>query len=41
VHSMPDLQALIARLMQYGDTKTSIVIDVPVPLRMPEVVDTE
>ncbi|TDR80551.1 Lrp/AsnC family transcriptional regulator [Paludibacterium purpuratum] len=41
VHSMPDLQALIARLMQYGDTKTSIVIDVPVPLRMPEVVETE
>lgn len=41
VRSMPDLQALIARLMQYGDTKTSIVIDVPVPLRMPDVVETE
>lgn len=41
VDSMPSLQALIARLMQYGDTKTSIVIDVPVPLRMPEIIDGE
>lgn len=41
VHSMPDLQDLIARLMQYGDTKTSIVIDVPVPLRMPELIDSD
>jgi Lrp/AsnC family transcriptional regulator, leucine-responsive regulatory protein len=41
VDSMPSLQALIARLMQYGDTKTAIVIDVPVPLRMPEILDTE
>jgi Lrp/AsnC family leucine-responsive transcriptional regulator len=41
VDTMPSLQALIARLMQYGDTKTSIVIDVPVPLRMPEILDGE
>jgi Lrp/AsnC family leucine-responsive transcriptional regulator len=41
VDSMPSLQALIARLMQYGDTKTAIVIDVPVALRMPEILETE
>lgn len=33
--AMPSLQGLIARLMQYGDTKTSIVVDVPVPPRLP------
>ncbi|SUX28633.1 Lrp/AsnC family transcriptional regulator [Chromobacterium vaccinii] len=35
VDTMPALQALIARLMQFGDTKTSIIIDMPVPPRMP------
>ena len=35
VDSMPTLQQVIARLMQYGDTKTSMVIDQPIPLRMP------
>lgn len=35
VDTMPSLQALIARLMQFGDTKTSIVIDMPVPARLP------
>lgn len=35
VDSMTSLQQVIARLMQYGDTKTSIVIDVPVSARMP------
>lgn len=35
VDNMTTLQAVIARLMQYGDTKTSIVIDVPVSARMP------
>lgn len=35
VDSMVTLQGVIARLMQYGDTKTSIVIDVPVSARMP------
>jgi Lrp/AsnC family leucine-responsive transcriptional regulator len=41
VDSMTSLQALIARLMQYGDTKTAIVIDVPVALRMPVILDAE
>ncbi|OHX12443.1 Lrp/AsnC family transcriptional regulator [Chromobacterium sphagni] len=35
VDTMPSLQALIARLMQFGDTKTSIIIDMPVSPRMP------
>lgn len=35
VDNMTTLQQVIARLMQYGDTKTSIVIDVPVGSRMP------
>ncbi|MDC7713235.1 Lrp/AsnC family transcriptional regulator [Vogesella sp. LYT5W] len=35
VDNMSTLQQVIARLMQYGDTKTSIVIDVPVGSRMP------
>lgn len=35
VDSMLSLQQLIARLMQYGDTKTSVIIDVPVPARIP------
>jgi len=35
VDNMATLQQVIARLMQYGDTKTSIVIDVPVGARMP------
>lgn len=36
VDNMTTLQALIARLMQFGDTKTSIVIEVPVPPRLPD-----
>lgn len=36
VDTMPSLQALIAQLMQFGDTKTSIIIDMPVPPRMPQ-----
>ncbi|KUM03892.1 Lrp/AsnC family transcriptional regulator [Chromobacterium subtsugae] len=35
VDTMASLQALIARLMQFGDTKTSIIIDMPVAPRMP------
>lgn len=35
VDTMGSLQALIAELMQYGDTKTSIVIDTPIAPRMP------
>ena len=35
VDTMGSLQALIAELMQYGDTKTSIVIDTPVAPRLP------
>lgn len=35
VDTMPTLQALIARLMQLGDTKTSMLIDTPVPPRLP------
>ncbi|HJV06758.1 MAG TPA: Lrp/AsnC family transcriptional regulator [Chromobacteriaceae bacterium] len=35
VDTMSSLQALIARLMQYGDTQTSIIIDMPVPARLP------
>ena len=35
VDSMGTLQALIARLMQYGDTKTSMVIDTPISHRLP------
>ena len=35
VDNMTTLQQVIARLMQYDDTKTSIVIDVPVGSRMP------
>ncbi|AVG14947.1 MULTISPECIES: Lrp/AsnC family transcriptional regulator [Chromobacteriaceae] len=41
VDTMPALQALIARLMQFGDTKTSIIIDMPVPPRMPMLSDDE
>jgi Lrp/AsnC family leucine-responsive transcriptional regulator len=37
VDTMGTLQELIARLMQFGDTKTSIVIDVPVAPRIPEI----
>lgn len=33
--AMPALQDLIGKLMQYGDTKTSIVVDTPVPPRLP------
>ena len=36
VDTMPSLQSLIAQLMQFGDTKTSIIIDMPVPPRMPQ-----
>ncbi|SCK13700.1 Lrp/AsnC family transcriptional regulator [Vogesella sp. LIG4] len=39
VGSMSTLQEVIARLMQYGDTKTSMVIDQPVPPRMPQLGD--
>ena len=41
VDTMPALQALIARLMQFGDTKTSIIIDMPVPPRMPMLSEDE
>ncbi|MEO3959288.1 Lrp/AsnC family transcriptional regulator [Chromobacterium piscinae] len=41
VDTMPALQALIARLMQFGDTKTSIIIDTPVPPRMPMLSEDE
>ncbi|MBM2885548.1 Lrp/AsnC family transcriptional regulator [Chromobacterium phragmitis] len=41
VDTMPALQALIARLMQFGDTKTSIIIDMPVPPRMPALHEDE
>ncbi|OWY38256.1 AsnC family transcriptional regulator [Xenophilus sp. AP218F] len=41
VDTMPALQALIARLMQFGDTKTSIIIDMPVPPRMPPLPEGE
>jgi Lrp/AsnC family leucine-responsive transcriptional regulator len=39
--AMPSLQGLIARLMQYGDTKTSIVVDTPVAPRLPALVEDE
>ncbi|BAK78611.1 transcriptional regulator, AsnC family [Pseudogulbenkiania sp. NH8B] len=35
VDTMAALQTLIAELMQYGDTKTSIVIDTPITPRLP------
>ncbi len=41
VANMGSLQELIARLMQYGDTKTSIIIDTPIPPRMPMPRDEE
>lgn len=41
VDSMSTLQEVIARLMQYGDTKTSMVIDQPVPPRMPALRDED
>jgi len=41
VDAMPSLQALIAHLMQFGDTKTSIIIDMPVPPRMPQLQQDE
>ncbi|AUH53354.1 Lrp/AsnC family transcriptional regulator [Chromobacterium sp. ATCC 53434] len=41
VDTMPALQTLIARLMQFGDTKTSIIIDTPVPARMPALADAD
>lgn len=41
VDSMSTLQEVIARLMQYGDTKTSMVIDQPVPPRMPVLRDED
>ncbi|CUA81993.1 MULTISPECIES: Lrp/AsnC family transcriptional regulator [Gulbenkiania] len=41
VATMGDLQALIARLMQFGDTKTSIVIDMPVRPRVPGLEDDD
>ncbi|UTH76266.1 Lrp/AsnC family transcriptional regulator [Chromobacterium sp. IIBBL 290-4] len=41
VDTMTALQALIARLMQFGDTKTSIIIDMPVPPRMPALQEDE
>ena len=39
VGEMTSLQSLIAHLMQYGDTKTSMIIDMPVPPRMPQLED--
>ena len=41
VENMGSLQELIARLMQYGDTKTCIIIDTPIPPRMPMPRDEE
>ncbi|MDN0083871.1 Lrp/AsnC family transcriptional regulator [Crenobacter sp. SG2305] len=41
MESMAELQALIARLMEFGDTRTSIVIDTPVPPRLPSLPSDE
>jgi Lrp/AsnC family leucine-responsive transcriptional regulator len=41
MESMAELQQLIARLMAFGDTRTSIVIDTPVPPRLPALPSVE